>query len=532
MDCRSGAVVSLGYGALDQVRAGAGLAMSDLATAFFEAFSFFNILMIFAGVMLGIIVGAIPGLSAPMAIAIAVPLTFYMDPLTALAFLISVNKGGTFGGAISGILLNTPGSPEAAATTLDGYPLAKKGQPIRALRAALFASNGGDFFSDLVLILVAAPLALFALKLGPVEIGALVVVALAFVSELLAKSPSKGLIAVGFGLLVASVGADPTMAIPRMTFGSIDLQGGVPLMSVGIGILALSEVLVQLERRFRRTRTIEDKPLEFGKSSDDRFTRKDLRRIAPTIGRSAVIGTVVGALPGLGTTLAAFLGYSAARRSSKTPESFGKGNIEGVAGAEAANSAVVGANLIPLLALGIPGNIAAALLVGAFIIHGIVPGPWLFEEQPVLIYGLFISMVFATCMNLIVGNLFLRYFAMVLRIPAYITFPSIVFLCVVGSYINEQSLFAVGITLVFGIVGYLMRQFGIPVVPFIIGLILGPMLEHSLSQTYVLTDASLAGLLDYPVALALYLLALIIILRPLVMRRRPSGGGEDNGEIV
>lgn len=502
--------------------------MSNLALAFAEAFSLFNILMIFAGVLLGIIVGAIPGLSAPMAIAIAVPLTFYMDPLTALAFLVSVNKGGTFGGAISGILLNTPGAPEAAATALDGHPMAKKGQPIRALRAALFASVGGDFFSDIVLILVAAPLALVALKLGPVEIGALVVMALAFVSELLAKSPAKGMIAVGFGLLVASVGADPTLAIPRMTFGFIDLQGGVPLMSVGIGILALSEVLVQLERRFRTTESTEAQALDMSQSETDRLTCHDVRRIAPTIGRSAVIGTLVGALPGLGTTLAAFLGYSAARRASRDPKSFGKGNIEGVAGSEAANSAVVGANLIPLLALGIPGNIAAALLVGAFIIHGLAPGPWLFEEQPVLIYGLFISMLFATCMNFVVGNLFLRWFALVLRIPAHITFPAIVFLCIVGSYMNEQSLFAVGVTLAFGVIGYLMRQFGIPVVAFIIGLILGPMLEHSLSQTYVLTDASLAGLMDYPIAMVLYLLAVVILFRPLL--RRKKRGADDIGE--
>ena len=211
--------------------------MTELLAAAGDAFTFANLLLIFSGVVLGIVVGAIPGLSGPMAIAIAVPLTFYMSPLAALAFLISVNKGGTFGGSISGILLNTPGSPEAAATTLDGYPLARKGQPVRALRTALYASVGGDLFSDIVLIIVAAPLALVALKLGPVEIGALVVVALAFVAELLAKSPSKGLIAVAIGVLVATIGTDPTMAVPRLTLGMVELQGGVPLMSVGIGIL-------------------------------------------------------------------------------------------------------------------------------------------------------------------------------------------------------------------------------------------------------------------------------------------------------
>ena len=496
--------------------------MTELIAAAGDAFTFANLFLILSGVVLGIVVGAIPGLSAPMAIAIAVPLTFYMSPLAAVAFLVSVNKGGTFGGSISGILLNTPGSPEAAATTLDGNPLARRGQPVRALRTALYASVGGDLFSDIVLIIVAAPLALIALRLGPVEIGALVVVALAFVAELLARSPSKGLIAVAIGLLVATIGTDPTMAVPRLTFGMVELQGGVPLMSVGIGILALSEVLIQLEQRLRRRGAEEARPVAIGRSAADRLSRSDLRRIAPVIGRSAVIGTAVGALPGLGTTLAAFLGYSAARRASRDPGSFGKGNIEGIAGAEAANSAVVGSNLIPLLALGIPGNVAAALLVGAFIIHGIIPGPWLFEEQPRLVYGLFISMIVANAINLAVAGGFLRWFALVLRIPGHLVFPGIVFLCVLGSFLNEQSLFAVAVTMLFGLLGYVMRRFDFPIVAFIIGFILGPMLEHSLSQTVVLTGAALSGLLDYPVALVLYALAVFVVLRPLWRRRRSA----------
>ena len=495
--------------------------MTELIAAAGDAFTFGNLLLILAGVVLGIVVGAIPGLSAPMAIAIAVPLTFYMSPLAAVAFLVSVNKGGTFGGSISGILLNTPGSPEAAATTLDGNPLARRGQPVRALRTALYASVGGDLFSDIVLILVAAPLALIALRLGPVEIGALVVVALAFVAELLARSPSKGLIAVAIGLLVATIGADPTMAVPRLTFGMVELQGGVPLMSVGIGILALSEVLIQLELRLRRRGAEEARPVAIGRrSAADRLSGGDLRRIAPVIGRSAVIGTAVGALPGLGTTLAAFLGYSAARRASRDPGSFGKGNIEGIAGAEAANSAVVGSNLIPLLALGIPGNVAAALLVGAFIIHGIIPGPWLFEEQPRLVYGLFISMIVANVINLAVAGGFLRWFALVLRLPGHLVFPGIVFLCVLGSFLNEQSLFAVAVTILFGLLGYVMRRFDFPIVAFIIGFILGPMLEHSLSQTVVLTGGAFSGLLDYPVALVLYALSVLVVLRPLWRRHR------------
>ena len=425
--------------------------MTDILLAAGDAFAPANLLLIVCGVVLGVRRRSYSrhvGTDGDCRCGAA---DLLHEPLAAIAFLISVNKGGTFGGSISGILLNTPGSPEAAATSLDGYPLAKSGRPVRALRTALYASVSGDLLSDIVLIIVAAPLAMVALQLGPVETGALVVVALAFVAELLADSPSKGIVAVAFGLLVATIGTDPTMAVPRLTFDQVALQGGVPLMSVGIGILALSEVLVQLEQRWRRHGAVSDRAaVELGRSDTDRLTGQDLRRLAPTIGRSAVIGTLVGALPGLGTTLAAFLGYSAARRASRDPDSFGKGNIEGIAGAEAANSAVVGANLIPLLALGIPGNIAAALLVGAFIIHGITPGPWLFEEQSRLIYGLFISMFIATFVNLIVSGTFLRWFALVLRIPSHLVLPSIVFLCIVGSFLNEQSLFAVGMMMAFG----------------------------------------------------------------------------------
>ncbi|NKC17079.1 MAG: hypothetical protein GKR94_34250 [Gammaproteobacteria bacterium] len=234
--------------------------------------------------------------------------------------------------------------------------------------------------------------------------------------------------------------------------------------------------------------------------------------------RSAVIGTGIGALPGLGATIAGFLGYGAARRASKTPERFGKGSIEGVAGAEAANSAVVGANLIPLLALGIPGNVTAALLVGAFIIHGFAPGPWMFDDHGRLIYGMFAAMVMANAVNLIIGGFGLPVFARVLSVPKAIILPALVFLGLVGAFLNDQSFFAVSLTVAFAILGYLMRKLGYPFVPFIIGFVLTPMLELSFSQAYILTEAKLTNLIDYPVALAFLLLTLIVIVRSIVRR--------------
>ena len=482
-----------------------------------DAFSLSILVVVFAGVLLGIVVGAIPGLNAPMAIAIAIPLTYYMSPLAALAFLISVNKGGSFGGSISGILLNTPGSPEAAATAIDGHPLAKAGYPMKAMKTALGASVVGDFLSDVVLILVAAPLAVIALKLGPVEIMGLIVFAFAMISGLLGSSVAKGLIATALGIFFACIGTDPTMSMPRLDFGSIELQSGIPLMALGIGMLAVSEILVQIEQHIRGIGTTTQQGFE--RAPDDRLTLREFFSMWRTLLRSAAIGTGIGALPGLGATIAGFLGYGAARRASKNPEKFGKGAVEGVAGAEAANSAVVGANLIPLLALGIPGNVTAALLVGAFIIHGFAPGPWMFEDHGRLIYGMFAAMVIANVLNLAIGTFGLPLFAKVLAIPKAIILPALVFLGLTGSFLNDQSFFAVGLTVAFAVLGYLMRKLGYPFVPFIIGFVLTPMLELSFSQAYILTEGSFANLVEYPVALAFLVLTIVVIVRAIARGR-------------
>lgn len=487
--------------------------MTDIFLGVQDALSFANIIVIFSGVTLGIVVGAIPGLNAPMAIAIAIPLTYYMSPLSALAFLISVNKGGSFGGSISGILLNTPGSPEAAATAIDGHPLARKGKPKKAMQTALAASVSGDLFSDIVLILVAAPLAVVALKLGPVETCALIIFAFAMIAGLLGDSIAKGLIATALGVFFATVGTDPTLSMPRLTFGSIELQSGIPLMAVGIGMLALSEVLLQLEAYFRGQRAKNAAVAKIESDQNDRLTFAEFRGLAPTIFRSAVIGTGVGALPGLGATIAGFLGYGAAKRASRHPETFGEGAPEGVAAAEAANSAVVGANLIPLLSLGIPGNVTAALLVGAFIIHGVAPGPWLFDDHGRLIYGMFAAMVIANFANLFIGGFGLRLFAKVLLIPKPVILPALTLLCLTGAYLNDQSFFAVGLTVAFALLGFVMRKLHYPFVTFIIGFVLTPMLELSVSQAVIITDGKLSALLDHPVAVILLALTVFVVAR-------------------
>ena len=486
-----------------------------------QAFTPVTLGFVLFGVVLGIAVGAIPGLSSPMAIAIAVPLTFYMSPLAAIAFLLGVNKGGEFGGSISAILLNTPGTPEAAATALDGHPLARQGKAGKALKTALYSSVAGDTFSDVVLILVAAPLAVIALKMGPPELLGVLIFAFTFVTALLGKSMIKGLIAAVLGVLLSMVGIDPEAAIPRLTFGVLELEDGLSFAGVAIGLLAFSEVLLQIERSHLRESGAGDGMVSFSRSREDNaFTRRDFRQVRGTVARSAAIGTVIGAIPGLGTSLAGFLGYGAAMKASKHPEEFGKGRLEGVAATEAANSAVVGSNLIPLLTLGIPGNVAAALLAGAFLIHGITPGPMIFRDHAALVYGMFGCLIAANLMNLLVGSVGLRVFALAVRAPRSVVMPSVALLCITGSFVAGGGLFAVATMMVFGILGYLMRKLDFSIIALILGFILGPMVERSLRHTVILLDDA-SDLLGHPFLILMLALSVVAVFW---LGRRPRGG--------
>ncbi len=485
--------------------------METILLGFSDAFTIMNIIYLFIGISMGILVGAVPGLSGPMAIAIAIPITFYMDPLLAIAFLIGINKGGTFGGSIAAILINTPGSPEAMATTFDGYPLAQKGKAIRALKCALYSSVTGDTFSDIVLILVAAPIASVALKMGPPEVLSVIVLALALISALETKSMLKGLIGAALGILISCIGIDPVSATPRLTFGIMDLQSGLGVIPVGIGLLALSEIWVQVSKSANKEPSVTFTVSK--KKEDNAFTLRDYLSLWKTLLRSSLIGTALGALPGLGVTIAAFLGYGAAKKASKNPEEFGKGSLEGIAAAEAANNAVVGSNMIPLFTLGIPGNLVAALLIGAFIIHGVQPGPMMFEEHGRMIYGIYGAMLIANFLNLIIGRFGLRLFAKALSAPRSVIYPLVIFICVTGTYIAESRLFALYIMIGFAVIGFLFRIMKISVVTLIIGNILGPMFESTLQQTLIITRNNPLLIAQRPIALGFFLCTIFLIWR-------------------
>jgi putative tricarboxylic transport membrane protein len=475
------------------------------------------------GVSIGIIVGSIPGLTVTMAIAIMVPVTFKMSPIPAIAMLLGVYKGGMFGGSIAAILINTPGTPAASATALDGYPMAKKGQAVKALKMSKYSSVIADTSTDMVLIFIAPPLAAIALKFGPAEIFSLVVFSLTIIAAVSGKSLLKGLMGAALGLLFATVGMDPVTGMSRFSFGYVDMLKGVGLIPLLIGLFAISEILVKVEAKIRSALDMDvfkhsDRP------EDNQITWKEFRGSLKSIFRGAALGTGLGAIPGLGSTITAFLNYGMAKRASKHPERFGEGELEGVAAAEAGNSAVVGATLIPLLSLGIPGDIITAVLLGAFMIQGIAPGPTMFYENIDVVYALFIGLMVCNLGNLVIGTFSIKVAKNVLRVPHGILYPVILMLCFVGTYAVDNSMFDVQAMFFFGVLGYLMRKFNYPLAPLLIAFVLGPMLENAMRQAMIIADGRVNIFFTRPISLAFLLITTvtIVIMTVKIMRSRKN----------
>ena len=491
--------------------------IENLLQGFEVAFTVYNLVFIAFGVGLGIVIGAIPGLGSVTALAVLIPLTYYMAPVTAIAFLVGVNKGGTSGGAVPAILLNSPGTPEAAATALDGYPMTQRGEAMRAMKFALYSSVTGDTISDALLIVLVVPFAAIALQFGPLEYSAVLLFSFALLSGISAGSTIKALMAIFIGVFLASIGLDPVTSGERMTFDRIELYDGLPLAALSIGGLAMASVLRELIDTWRDpVRSVETGGrIEFTKT---RLPLSEFLSYWRTILRSALIGSGVGMLPGLGVSLAAFLGYGAARRASKAPETFGTGNPEGIIATEAANSAVVGANLVPTIALGVPGNIAAALLIGAFMIHGIVPGPFMLTMHGDVIYALFASMLMANVVHLVIGRAGIQIWGWFARLPKGMILPPVLTMCIVGIYLPTQSLFDVGIMLCFAVVGLALFRTGFPVVCLVIGFLLGDLFETSLRQSLLLYRSDFSVILTSPIAILFLLMTAFILLRAMVRR--------------
>ncbi len=473
----------------------AGLALVGNFEAFFA---------LFVGVAVGTVAGAIPGMSATMAVALTLPFTFSMQPIVAILLLLGVYKGGIFGGSIPAILIKTPGTPASSATVLDGYPLAEKGQAGKALGMALWASCTADLISNLALILFAGWLASFALNFGPPEFFALILFSLTIIAGVSGASLLRGALSAMLGLLLATVGLDLVYGTNRFTFGDPSMMGGLNFIAVLIGLFAIPEVLSMVwdpKPHQGQTRSL----------GDNKVTFAEYKRCFKSIVRGSFIGVFLGSIPGIGAAPSAFLSYSEARRKSPNRENFGKGELEGVAASEAGNNGVAGATLIPLLALGVPGDVITAIIIGAFMVHGLQPGPMMFILNIDIIYGLFIGLIVSSVFLFVIGSVAIRGFKYVADIPRGVLFPCVLILCVYGVFAVNNNIFDVGVMFVMGWVGFLMLRNDIPAAPFLIAFILGPLLEDNFRQAMLMSGSSPAILFRGPITWFFWALTLLTV---------------------
>ncbi len=473
------------------------------------AFTVENFIFMFLGSVLGIVFSAIPALTFSTALILLIPLTFSLTPVAAISVLLGVFAGGMTGGSISSVLLGIPGTPSAAATVIDGYLLAKKGQAGKTLGMSIYSSVFGGIFSLLVLILVAPQIARVAIKFGSPELFALVVFGLSTIVGLSESSVVKGLLAGLFGLLLTTVGLDPVMGLQRYTFGYVNLMTGIGLMPVMIGMFALPEVI----DNFLMASENRNKPYEKNKQKV-KASFPNWQEMKSTFGlnlKSSAIGTFVGAIPGTGGPIASFLAYDMAKR--KNPK-VGTGEIDGVAAPESANNAVTGGALIPLFTLGIPGDSATAILLGALLIHGLVPGPLLFTDNGPLVYAIFISILVINVMVLFIQFFGMKVFVKVLDIPKVNLMAMILVMSVVGSYAVNLNYMDVFVMFLAGLLGYMMKRTGFPVTPLILGLVLGYTIENNLRKSLIYSDGSFSIFLTSPVSLVFLILAVLMLVAP------------------
>jgi putative tricarboxylic transport membrane protein len=431
-----------------------------------------------AGLLVGVFVGAMPGLTTILAMAVLLPISFKLEPMLGIPFLIGVYKGGIYGGSIPAILVGIPGTGASIATTFDGPPLTRQGKGRKALEMALYASTIGDALSDIFTLVLIGFIAYVILLIGPPEVFAIIVFSLILIASVSGESGLKGAIAACIGVGLGFVGKESVDGEARMTFGLDALVGGIPLIPLVIGIFALPEVLEAVESRARSFIHDAVDPSKTG----ERLRWHEFRRSIRTIARSTLIGTGIGVVPGVGQVVAAFIGYSAAKRASKHPETFGKGELDGIAGPEAANNAVNGPTLVPLLTLGIPGDNITAIMLGAFIAHGLRPGPQIFEQQGAIIYAILISAVLANVLLLVLAYALLRPFAKAIQLPKAYLVPVILALAFVGT-LSTGSASDLGIMMVAGICAYVLRKLRYDLAPLIIGFILAEPIELRLSQS-------------------------------------------------
>lgn len=494
--------------------------MDFYVNALVGVLTFGPLMAMIGATILGVFIGALPGLNPVMAIALLLPLTYSMDPLVALGMVAGIYNGSMYGGAIPSILLRIPGTPASIATTFDGFPMAEKGEASKALKIACYSSAIGGIASAIALMTVGPLLAKVTLLFGPAEYFWVAVFGMASVGVMVGSDPVKGMMAALLGLWIGTIGLDNLSGQARYTFEQTWLLGGMPLIVVLVGLYALPPVLQLAEKSDFKGLSAAALKLQAVP-----FKKGELRGLIPTWLRASGIGISVGILPGAGGNIAAFLSYNTAKNADKDPDSFGKGNPKGVAAAECGNNADNAASMIPALALGIPGNVVAALVLSALVIHGLQPGPQLFQQNPVLVGGFMMEMLLTSLLILCLGGaLATRVFAQFQRLPGVLLVPSILILMCVGVYVINGRPIDLWVMLLAGIAGYFLEKVNVPLAPIILGMILGPMAEQSVRRALLISRGDATELVTRPISAVLAIATVIVILWPVykALRKRRS----------
>ena len=490
--------------------------MEDILTGFSVAMTWSNLGYCFLGCLWGTMVGVLPGIGPLAGTAILIPLTFKLDPTGAIIMLAAIYYGSQYGGTITTVLMGVPGEASSAITMIDGYKMAQQGRGGVALTGAAIGSFIGGTFATICLMLFARPLVKLALYLGPPEYFAMMIVGLTMATGLAGKSMVKAIIMTVLGLLLALIGMDPVRGTPRLTFGSVALLEGLSLLAVVMGLFGMSEILISLEEKIR--------PMIKTKLRDLVPTRQDMKDSVKPIIRGTLFGTTLGVIPGLIPPVSSFLSYAIERRSSKHPEKFGTGALEGVVGPETANNGHASAAMIPLLTLGIPTNPVMAVILGAFIINGLAPGPLLFEQDPNMVWGIIASCYIGNFMLVVLNVPLIPMWVQILRIPPAYLLTVILAFMMVGAYSEHSLVFDIQMTIVFGVLGYIFRKLDFPLAPVALSFILAPMIEKALYRSLVMSQGDFSILYTRPISGTMLAIAAVSLIYFSTMRK---GGGKE-----
>ncbi len=489
--------------------------LENLASAIESFFLLEHIIGLLVGLIIGIVIGAIPGLGPTVVIALVMPLLIKFDKILALIIMIGIYVGGIYGGSLSAIWINTPGTPAGAVTALEGYKLRQKGFPVKALQCALWASVFGHYFASIILYLACEPLARLSLKFNSPEQFALILCALTVISVLSAKEKKKGLAAAAIGFIISLTGTDPITGYLRMCFGSYHMRDGIELFALLIGIFAVSETIKQLQLLFKQD--IKDVKIDYRRDPKDRLSLRYFFGKWKVLIRSSLIGTGIGALPGIGPVTASFVSYGFAKKNSKEQEKYGNGSEEAIIAAEAANNAVCSGALIPMLSLGIPGDATTAVLLGAMVLFGLAPGPMLFISHGPIVRVLFVTIFVCGVLLLLLGPGIIRLSVFIAYVKSTILWPCISVLCILGVYSTNSSMFDVFVMLLFGLLGYAMERYGFYASPLLIAFILAKQMEISLRRALLISNNSIGALFNRPLFSVIIGIAVLMLMAPVIL---------------